>query len=130
MINGDWVHLGTSSKYSASTGVGWVKKSDISGYDTGGYTGQWGPEGKLAFLHQKELILNAGDTENFLMAMNVLKEITKTIALQSIIPDVSKINLGNNGILEQEVTIHAEFPNVNDHNEIEMALSNLVNTAS
>jgi hypothetical protein len=27
-------------------------------YDTGGYTGDFGPEGKLAFLHEKELVLN------------------------------------------------------------------------
>mgnify|MGYP003290330519 CR=1 FL=1 len=26
---------------------------------TGGYTGTWGPEGKLAVLHEKELVLNA-----------------------------------------------------------------------
>lgn len=111
-------------------GLGWVKKSDISGYDTGGYTGQWGKEGKLALLHEKELILNKGDTENFLSAMGILKEITKTIALQSIIPDVSKFAFGGNNVVEQEVTIHAEFPNVSDHNEVELALSNLINTAS
>jgi hypothetical protein len=27
-------------------------------FATGGYTGEWGPEGKLAMLHEKELILN------------------------------------------------------------------------
>jgi hypothetical protein len=30
--------------------------------DTGGYTGDWGPDGKIAMLHQKELVLNAEDT--------------------------------------------------------------------
>ena len=30
----------------------------IAGYATGGYTGDWGPEGKLAVLHEKELVLN------------------------------------------------------------------------
>ena len=33
-------------------------------------------------------------------------------------------------ILEQEVTIHAEFPNVTDHTEIEVAIDNLINAAS
>ena len=61
--------------------------------------------------------------------MNVLREITKAITLQSIIPDASKFNFGGKNVVEQDVTIHAEFPNVTDHNEIEMALSNLVNTA-
>ena len=32
--------------------------------------------------------------------------------------------------LEQEVHITAEFPNVSDHNEVEEALRNLMNTAS
>jgi hypothetical protein len=33
-------------------------------------------------------------------------------------------------MLEQQVHITAEFPNVNDHNEVEEALRNLMNTAS
>jgi hypothetical protein len=38
----------------------WFKKSDlIYEFNTGGYTGAWGPEGRLAVLHQKELVLNA-----------------------------------------------------------------------
>ena len=32
--------------------------------------------------------------------------------------------------LEQEVTIHAEFPNVTDHNEIEQAFDTLINRAT
>ena len=31
-------------------------------FDTGGYTGQWGQEGKVAMLHEKELVLNKTDT--------------------------------------------------------------------
>ena len=34
------------------------------------------------------------------------------------------------GAIQQLVTIHAEFPNVQDHNEIELALNDLVNRAS
>jgi hypothetical protein len=34
--------------------------------DTGGYTGTWGTAGKLAILHEKELVLNPDDTSNFL----------------------------------------------------------------
>jgi hypothetical protein len=33
-------------------------------------------------------------------------------------------------ILQQEVTIHADFPNVTDHSEIEEAINNLINGAS
>jgi hypothetical protein len=51
--------------------------------DSGGYTGEWGPYGKLALLHEKELVLNKGDTENFLTGMGVLDSILKMIDLQS-----------------------------------------------
>jgi hypothetical protein len=55
----------------------------LTGFDTGGYTGEWGPYGKMAMLHEKELVLNAGDTENFLAGMKVLDNITQTIDLHS-----------------------------------------------
>jgi hypothetical protein len=121
--------------HTKSSGVtGWFKKGDVTALDTGGYTGQWGAEGKLAFLHQKELVLNPGETENFLLAMNVLREIVKGVTLTSMFNDsLYSVSPGVNDFnnkLEQEVTIHAEFPNVTDHNEIEEALNNLVNTAS
>jgi hypothetical protein len=38
-------------------------------FDTGGYTGDWGSDGRLAVVHEKELILNPGDTANFLSAI-------------------------------------------------------------
>jgi hypothetical protein len=42
-------------------------------YDTGGYTGEWGPDGRIAMLHQKEIVLNAHDTENFLSAIEIVR---------------------------------------------------------
>jgi hypothetical protein len=30
----------------------------LVGFDTGGYTGSWGSYGKLAMLHEKEMVLN------------------------------------------------------------------------
>jgi hypothetical protein len=44
-------------------------------YDTGGYTGAWGSEGKLATLHEKELVLNKQDTVNILSAIEIMREI-------------------------------------------------------
>lgn len=104
-------------------------------FDTGGYTGIWGPEGKWAMLHQKEIVLNAQDTENLLAAVDILRQIVSVIDIQSqynqlantLIPSVSSYN--NNGI-EQNVHIEASFPSVTDHNEIELALRNIVNEAS
>jgi hypothetical protein len=54
------------------------------GFDTGGYTGDWGSSKKLAFLHEKELVLNADDTKNILSAVDMIRSISKTIDLNAI----------------------------------------------
>jgi hypothetical protein len=51
---------------------------------TGGYTGSWGSYGKLAMLHEKELVLNQGDTANFLTSMEVLERILQVLDLQAV----------------------------------------------
>lgn len=105
--------------------------------DTGMYTGEWPSgsvrrNGRLAFLHQKELVLNAHDTENFLDAMQVVRQLDNLTNWMAnglgdlIMPKVT----GTDNELEQNVHIEAEFPNVTDHNEIEQAFTNLVNMAS
>jgi hypothetical protein len=53
-------------------------------FDTGGYTGAWGPEGRLAMLHEKELVLNADDTSNLLRTMEVVDQLIKNIELQAL----------------------------------------------
>ena len=107
------------------------------GFASGGYTGDWsGSYGKLAFLHKKELILTEHDTENFLTSMEVLEHILQMIDLQSAHAQLSgllaipKTHYDNNNVLEQNVHIEANFPGVQDHNEIELAINNLINTAS
>ena len=132
------VHLGTAATYKkGSNDVGWVNLSDIKGFDTGGYTGEWGPDGKFAVLHEKEIVLNKEDTANLLSSMEVLNSIISTIDLYS-----ANAQLGNllsspaynvpkeTETLEQNVHIEASFPGVSDHSEIEEALNNLVNKAS
>ena len=59
-----------------------IKDGKISGIvsaATGGYTGSWGSEGRLAFLHQKELVLNAHDTENMLDMISIVRDFSKAI---------------------------------------------------
>ena len=113
------------------------ERKEIKGYATGGYTGSWGPEGRLAVLHEKELVLNAEDTQNFLSATNILREISQMLDRDALIASLGAINLRAmtlnspaDQVLQQEVTIHADFPNVTDHNEIEIAIDNLINAAS
>ena len=103
---------------------------------TGGYTGEWGAEGKLAFLHEKELVLNAEDTENLLTTITILRELMKAIDLNASwasmgIGMLNATGVSNNSqILEQQVEIHAEFPNATDRHEIEEAFTTLINRAS
>ena len=122
---------------SSNSAYGWLKASQLQGYDTGGYTGAWGSYGKLAMLHEKELVLNAEDTENFLMSMDILNKIVSTIDLYSLNSQLGNMlstphlsNLNNGETLEQQVHIEASFPNVTNHNEIEEAFNNLINISS
>lgn len=116
-----------------------MKKNNVPAYsfDTGGYTGNWGPEGRLAMLHQKEIVLNAHDTENFLAAIGIVRDINEQIEKNAIVMQYQnqlanyRTSIGNGGeTLQQEVHITAEFPNATDHNEIEEAFKNLTNLAS
>ena len=114
-------------------------KSVYIPFDTGGYTGQWGDEGKVAMLHEKELVLNKADTQNILNAVSIVRNLTAGLAsLQNSL--IGKINSPiNNAInqtgkesttLDQNVHIEAVFPNVSNSNEIENAFNDLVNLAS
>ena len=104
--------------------------------DTGGYTGAWGASGRLAMLHEKELVLNKDDTANFLSAINIVRDIVKVVDMNAAISGMGIGALAAGGIagagstIEQSVTIYADFPNATDHSEIELALANLMNSAS
>ena len=93
-----------------------------------------------------ELMLNAGDTQNILAAASVASSLDKGL-LRTLMESVSTtaqamlgmlsnayhaigINPVSSTTLDQQVHITAEFPNVTDHNEIEEALSTLVNRAA
>ena len=116
---------------------GEIEKADVpTKLDTGGYTGEWGHEGKLAILHEKELILNPNDTSNFLEALNISRQLIEMIEMNA---RASSLGLGEmvastikdtSQTIEQQVSITAEFPNATDHSEIEEAFDNLINMAS
>ena len=113
-----------------------ARQENPEGYDTGGYTGAWGTEGRLAYLHQKELVLNADDTANMLASVGILRQIASVIDLNALASAGGFISLmsagvaGNQGTLQQEVHIEANFPGVTDKNQIEEAFSDLVNLAA
>lgn len=105
-------------------------------YDTGGYTGEWGPEAKLAGLHEKELVLNQDDTKNFLASISILRDIVKVIDIQAASQGgaVDSVRAASAmpfaQTLEQQVSISASFPNATNHSEIEEAFNSLINRAA
>lgn len=112
-----------------------VEKLDIAEHKTGGYTGAWGPEGKLAILHEKELVLNKQDTENLLHTIEVMDKLIKNIdigaAAARFSHQLTSVSTSSNKeTLQQEVVIHAEFPNATNHSEIEEAFDSLINRAA
>ena len=112
----------------------YIDKNAIK-YDTGGYTGEWGNGGRLALLHQKELVLNRKDTANMLNAVEVLRGITDNIGAD-LLGRMANITAGGfssavgGNALEQNVHIEATFPGVKSSIEIQDALNNLVNMAA
>ena len=105
-------------------------------FDTGGYTGNWAngdkrENGKLAFLHQKELVLNAEDTQNILAAVDIVRKIG--IGLRNSMMNVSGMNGKNlssvGETIEQRVEITASFPNATDADDIRQALIGLADKA-
>lgn len=121
------------------------KSSNFKYFKSGGYTGEWGEDGRLALLHQKELVLNKDDTENFLSGISMIRDmaslngsIEKSI-LQSIAnmavhvsgikPSLIQTN-DNNSQSNNTFNITAEFPNANNVDEIRQAILTLPNIAS
>ena len=87
--------------------------------------------------HTEELILNADDTSNFLKAIEVVRSISTILDQKATLASLGLLGVTSSGVLdtssqklEQEVTIHAEFPNATDRNEIEEAFNSLIGTAS
>lgn len=131
--------------YSEQEYLQYLRQHGIAGFDTGGYTGDF-TGSKLAFLHEKELVLNKEDTENILTAVAAVRTIgadlfanlekaidSNTIAAMSLMGQRASIPPidSTSPQLEQYLTIErVEFPNVTNSNEIEQAFANLANDAS
>lgn len=116
-------------------------------YNTGGYTGDWGSDGRLAILHQKELVLNQEDTKNMLAAVQSIRELAPSMIAEmrariSGAAAASQSLFGSrySGVrsafdrkateLAQSVQINADFPGVRDAIEIKEALESLVQTSA
>ena len=136
--NIEWLWGQSGGKHaSGGTVVPTTNLLGLSQFDTGGYTGEWGSYGKLAMLHEKEMVLNQDDTENFLSSLGVMERILQAIDLQSMSAQfggiLSSPYLGKSDTaqaLQQEIHITADFPNATDRHEIEEAFMSIANLAS
>lgn len=115
--------------------AGSAEYATAASFDTGGYTGDWGDIGKAAILHEKEIVLNSYDTSNLLSAIKITRTLDNILSNFAIEPFAlgnaisNSINNASNET-QQNITIHADFPNVTERSQIEAAFNNLVNKAS
>lgn len=139
---------GSSAVNSANQSAGEYLSRTKIGFATGGYTGSWdGNDGRLAVLHQKELVLNANDTKNMLDAVDTIRDITSlnSSITNSIAKSISGIVAGttqhmlNGGNITQDIgsgeqyvieNINAEFPNAQNVDDIREAIMSLPRLAS
>lgn len=129
----------------------WAKQHGFDEWNTGGYTGTWNngdTDGRIGLLHQKELVLNADDTKNFLSGISMIRDmasvngsindaIVRSMAnMMFSLGNVKAANVNGSSIVNSSSTgenvfnITAEFPNANDVNEIREAILSLPNIAS
>lgn len=118
---------------------------NVQSFDTGGYTGTWSnstnnAEGRLAMLHEKELVLDKNDTKNILEAVGLQKTLASMfsnarVASKQVVSNMSETITNNNSNMKstnikQPVTINATFPDVTDRREIQAAFSGLQSKAA
>ena len=130
-----------------------IGSSTTVNFKSGGYTGDWsgsgldGIGGRMAVLHQKELVLNESDTANMLKAVSLLREIPIDSFVNSILGVTASISglLSRVGTdLQQQassvsaqtennyrnMTVNADFSGVRSAEAIYQALTELENQYS
>jgi hypothetical protein len=149
---GDRVFNAVQAKFEAGYGYNGGLEHDYdyyrnygpSAFYTGGYTGEWGSEGRIGILHEKELVLNANDTQNLLETIRTVQNITglnnsisSTIAdslaqmvLKSLGFSSKQYETSGNDSTSNVFNITAEFPNADDVQTIREAILSLPNIAS
>lgn len=121
-----------------------IKMYPVS-FDTGGYTGEF-ENGKLALLHEKELVLNKDDTKNMLSAVSIVRDIgpsilasiekaldSKAMAAISLLAQSLNTQSIEPTAMQLDQTIHIDevsFPNATSSDEIKNAFASLANDAA
>lgn len=150
---GDRIYNAVQAKLNSGYGYNGGLQHDKSYYQdygpsafyTGGYTGEWGSSGRLGILHEKELVLNANDTQNVLETIQAVRDITglnnsisstiagslAQMALNALGFSSGKHYEASGSDSENNIfNITAEFPNADDVQTIREAILSLPNIAS
>lgn len=121
-----------------------INQGLLEAFATGGYTGDWDDSGRLALLHQKELVLNKEDTKNMLDTVTAVRDLASlndsigsaiaqsisNLALNLITKAVVPSGYNSNTNTSNQIYVTAEFPNANDVETIREAILGLPNMAS
>ena len=142
VLSGEWENSASSEQRALIEQI-WtplleITKKKVSSGATGMYTGEWGASGKLAFLHEKELVLNKEDTENILAAVGIIRSIESALDSRALTMQGQMISMlsGYTPTIPQATSdktvtnyFDVAFPNATSSSEIEEALRNLANNA-
>ena len=90
---------------------------------------------KLADIQEKGMLMIDNSAKELMNSIDLINDIMKVIDLNAGVQSLGFGNIGVNTmnsepILQQEITIHAEFPDATDHSEIEAAFDSLFIRAS
>ena len=135
---GGWAKVNVNGGSKSFYAKLWALKKYLASYDTGGYTGSWSKghgldskNGRLALLHQKEIVLNSDDTSNLLTAVKLVREMKDSIQNITDFSDYSKAAFADTSekVIEQRVEITASFPSAKDADDIRSALLSIADKA-
>ena len=135
----------TGGSSSGGAGGGGPLLATAMKYASGGLADYTGPAWVDGSKSAPELVLNPHDTSNMLQTVNIVRQLDKStlsmmdefinLATSSMMANLFNIHAGTtsgakDSEIEQNVHITAEFPNVQDSNEIQDAFDNLINRAA
>ena len=103
-----------------------ASKTKYVAFDTGGYTGEFGKQGKWALLHEKELVLNKDDTKNFLKAIDITRSLFSNIKIPQLHSNFNLAGTGGNTVINLNMNIERVDGGVKGAKDIMKHMNNML----